>query len=236
MIEATHISKCFRKSKVLDDVNLSVGKGEIVCLMGSNGAGKSTLLDILATLDGSFDGEVRLMGLDSRKYQKEIRGKIGYVPGRFSLYEDLSVAENLSFFASVYGVSTRTINQQCPALWNDLQPFAGMRTQYLSGGMQQKLSVCCALVHEPLILLLDEPTTGIDIPSRKELWNELIYMKKQGMTVLVSTHYSDEARMADRILFLHHGVLYPAIDTEQGNIDPEAIFVNYLRTQQNDNA
>ena len=232
MIEAIHISKYFRKTKALDDVSFSIRKGEIVSLMGANGAGKSTLFDILVTLDDAFEGEGYLMGMNIRTQQKEIRRQVGYVPGRFSLYNDLSVKENLTFFASVYGGTIDTVNKLCPALWESLQPFSKLRTGFLSGGMKQKLSVCCALVHAPSVLFLDEPTTGIDIPSRQDLWEALAQMKEQEMTVLVSTHYPDEAQKADRVMFIHRGVLYPHINHPQPDNTLEDIFIRHILTQQ----
>lgn len=232
MIEAIHISKHFGKTKALNDVSFSIRKGEIVSLMGANGAGKSTLFDILVTLDDTFEGEGYLMGMNIRTQQKEIRQHIGYVPGRFSLYNDLSVKENLAFFASVYGGSIETVNKLCPLLWDSLRTFSKLRTGFLSGGMKQKLSVCCALVHSPSILFLDEPTTGIDIPSRQDLWTSLAYMKEQGMTILASTHYPDEAQKADRIMFIHQGVLYPHINYPQSGNSLEDIFIHHILTQE----
>ena len=205
MIEAHHISKYFGNYHALKDLNFSVSKGEILGIMGANGAGKSTLFHILATLDDAFEGEIHIDGNDLRKNKKKIREKLGYVPGRFSLYTDLTVAENLSFFASAYGCDVNGIGNLCPELWKSLEPFSHQLTKNLSGGMKQKLAVCCALVHKPRLLLLDEPTTGIDPLSRHVLWQELKSLQSKGMTIIISTHYLEEAAIADRILFLHEG-------------------------------
>lgn len=205
MIEACHISKHFGALLVLSDLNFSVSEGEILGIMGANGAGKSTLFNILASLDDAFDGDIRICGMDLRKNKRYIREKTGYVPGRFSLYGDLTVAENLSFFASAYGCDVNDISRHCPVLWQSLEPFSRLQTRFLSGGMKQKLAVCCALVHAPQLLLLDEPTTGIDPLSRHMLWHELKSLQNRGTTILISTHYMEEAAIADRVLFMHDG-------------------------------
>lgn len=205
MIEALHISKYFGNNQVLKDVNFSVARGEILSIMGANGAGKSSLFHILASLDDAFEGEIRIDGMNIQKNKRQIREKLGYVPGRFSLYTDLTVAENLSFFASAYGCDVNGINSICPELWQSLEPFSYQLTKNLSGGMKQKLAVCCALVHKPQLLLLDEPTTGIDPLSRHILWQELKSLQSKGTTIIISTHYLEEATIADRILFLHEG-------------------------------
>jgi len=205
MIEANHISKRYGHNLILNDLNFFVSEGEILCIMGANGAGKSTLFHILASLDDAFDGDIRICGLDLRKNKMLIRDKIGYVPGRFSLYNDLTVAENLSFFASAYGCDVNQIRCLYPVLWQSLEPFSRMQARFLSGGMKQKLAVCCALVHSPQLLLLDEPTTGIDPLSRHVLWQELKSLQSRGTTILISTHYLEEAAIADRVLFMHDG-------------------------------
>lgn len=205
MIEAHHISKYFGNYHVLKDLDFSVSKGEILGIMGANGAGKSSLFNILATLDDDFEGDIDISGMNLQKNIRKIREKLGYVPGRFSLYSDLTVVENLSFFASAYACDVNGISSLCPALWQSLEPFSHQLTKFLSGGMRQKLAVCCALVHKPQLLLLDEPTTGIDPLSRHVLWQELKSLQSRGMTIIISTHYLEEAAIADRILFLHEG-------------------------------
>lgn len=205
MIEVCHISKYFGKHRVLSDLNFSVSEGEILGIMGANGAGKSTLFNIIASLDDAFNGDIRICGMDLRKNKRYIREKIGYVPGRFSLYGDLTVAENLSFFASAYGCDVKDISRHCPVLWQSLEPFSSLQARFLSGGMKQKLAVCCALVHTPQLLLLDEPTTGIDPLSRHMLWQELKSLQSRGTTILISTHYMEEVAIADRVLFMHDG-------------------------------
>jgi ABC-2 type transport system ATP-binding protein len=223
MIEANHISKFFDDQQVLRDLNFSVSEGEILGVMGANGAGKSTLFNILASLDDAFDGDIRICGMELRKNKRRIREKIGYVPGRFSLYSDLTVSENLSFFASAYGCDVNEISRHCPVLWQSLQPFSRLQSRFLSGGMKQKLAVCCALVHSPQLLLLDEPTTGIDPLSRHVLWQELKSLQSKGTTILISTHYLEEAAIADRVLFMHEG--------QQLMLDlPKNILVGYGKT------
>ena len=205
MIEVSHISKRFRDHQVLNDLNFSVSEGEILGIMGANGAGKSTLFNILASLDPNFEGDVYVHGMDLRKNKLLIREKIGYVPGQFSLYNDLTVMENLSFFASAYGCDANEIKHICPVLWQSLESFSHFQLRHLSGGMKQKLAVSCALVHAPQLILLDEPTTGIDPLSRHELWQELKSLQRRGTTILISTHYLEEAGIADRVLFIHEG-------------------------------
>jgi len=205
MILAEHIDKSFGRHPALRDLSFEVGDGQIVALMGANGAGKSTLFDILATVDPDFAGRALIDGFDVHSHPVEARGRIGYVPGRFSLYGDLSVAENLEFFANAYGCAPEGIESLSPLLWSSILPFADQRARNLSGGMKQKLSICCAMVHNPSVLLLDEPTVGVDPLSRHDMWEELAALRSKGVTVLVSTHYLDEASFADKILFLHHG-------------------------------
>lgn len=214
MIETRAINKSFGAHHVLKDVSFRVEDGEVVALMGANGAGKSTLFDILATIDRDFEGEVEVAGYDVRRSPVEARGRIGYVPGRFSLYGDLSVSENLEFFAEAYGCSAGDIEAMSPFLWNSLKAFGDYRADTLSGGMKQKLAICCALVHNPGVLLMDEPTVGVDPVSRYDMWKEIGELRRNGVSVLVSTHYLDEAGLADRILFLHHGeiLLYDTPD------------------------
>lgn len=205
MIASEAISKRFGLQQALREVSFRVEDGEIVALMGANGAGKSTLFDILATIDPDFEGNATVAGFDVRRSPVEARSRIGYVPGRFSLYGDLSVAENLAFFAGAYGCRAEDIGRFSPFLWRSIADFSDYRADTLSGGMKQKLSICCALVHNPAVLLLDEPTVGVDPVSRHDMWEEIGALRRQGVSVLVSTHYLDEAALADKILFLHQG-------------------------------
>ncbi len=234
MIFAEQIFKYYRNSCALNDVSFHVPEGSIFGIMGANGAGKSTLFEIMTTLLGDFLGEVRIGGLDVRKDRKAIHHMIGYVPGRFSLYGELTVQENLSFFARIYGCSESRIYEDHASLWAGLAPFAGKQARFLSGGMKQKLSVCCALVHDPKILFLDEPTTGIDPRSRHELWQELIALRNRGVTILASTHYLDEVDAMDQILFLHQGHRL-ILDTPQHlleSYDKELVSVSGLHPYQ----
>ena len=205
MIAAEGIRKHFGSHQALKGVSFQVEDGQIVALMGANGAGKSTLFDILATIDPDFEGSAQVAGFDVRTQAREARACIGYVPGRFSLYGDLSVAENLEFFAGAYGCRPEDIETLSPFLWKSLEDFSHFRADTLSGGMKQKLSICCALVHNPSVLLLDEPTVGVDPVSRHDMWREIGALRDKGVSVLVSTHDLDEAGQADRIIFLHEG-------------------------------
>jgi len=207
MMEARHISRRFGSVEALLDVSLQVGDGEIVALLGANGAGKSTMFDILATLDPGYEGTASIAGFNVRTHPAEVRERIGYVPGRISLYEDLSVAENLEFFAQAYGCDPQRITELSPRLWASLAPLADRRVRTLSGGMKQKLAFCCAVIHSPRALLLDEPTVGIDPAARRDLWEAVAGLAHKGVPILISTHYLDEAEAADRVLFLHRGRL-----------------------------
>ncbi|MDI9551035.1 MAG: ABC transporter ATP-binding protein [Bacteroidales bacterium] len=205
MVTAKDIRRRFGSHQALKGISFTLSDGEIIAVMGANGAGKSTLFDILATLDDRYDGTVEVDGANLRRHKKSIRPKIGYVPGKFSLYPDLTLEENLDFFASAYDASPSDIETQSPLLWESLKPFSTYRADRLSGGMKKKLSLCCAMVHAPSILLLDEPTVGIDPLSRKDVWNELKNLREKGVSILISTHYLDEATLADKVLFMHEG-------------------------------
>jgi ABC-type multidrug transport system ATPase subunit len=182
-----------------------VHEGEVFGLIGPDGAGKTTLFNILATLQLPTSGKATLLNYDVIADYKKIRKEIGYLPGVFSLYPDLSVYENLRFFATMYGGSIKDNIHLITPIWKQLSPFKDRQAGHLSGGMKQKLALCCALIHKPKILFLDEPTTGVDPVSRKEFWSLLNEIKKQGIAVLVSTPYMDEATRCDRIALMKEG-------------------------------
>ena len=200
-ITLNNITKTYNKGTVLavDDVSFSVEKGEIFGLIGPDGAGKSTIFRMLTTLLLPDKGIATVAGYDVVKEYKAIRGIVGYMPGRFSLYQDLTVEENLNFFATVFGTTIKENYHQIKDIYEQIEPFKNRRAGKLSGGMKQKLALCCALVHKPEVLFLDEPTTGVDVVSRKEFWEMLKRLKQQGITIMVSTSYMDEATLCDRI-------------------------------------
>lgn len=197
---------------------VEVEQGEIFGITGPDGAGKTTLFRILATVLLPDDGEATVEGFDVVSEYKQIRRITGYMPGRFSLYPDLTVKENLDFYASVFGTSVRENHAAIEAIYSQLEPFAGRRAAKLSGGMKQKLALCCALVHKPSLILLDEPTTGVDPVSRKEFWQMLRTLSRKGMTIVISTPYMDEASLCDRIALMRNG-RFMKIDTPQKIIE-----------------
>lgn len=213
-INAENISKTYGRVKALDNVSIKVNKGEIYGLIGPDGAGKTTLFRILTTLLLSDSGNATIEGFDIFKDFTEVRKISGYMPGRFSLYEDLSVEENLDFFATIFGTTVKDNYSTIKDIYSQLEPFKDRRAGKLSGGMKQKLALCCALVHKPSVLFLDEPTTGVDAISRKEFWNILENIKSKGVTVLVSTPYMDEASLCDRISLIQQGKII-----ESGKVD-----------------
>lgn len=213
-INAENISKTYGRVKALDNVSIKVNKGEIYGLIGPDGAGKTTLFRILTTLLLSDSGNATIEGFDIFKDFTEVRKISGYMPGRFSLYEDLSVEENLDFFATIFGTTVKDNYSIIKDIYSQLEPFKDRRAGKLSGGMKQKLALCCALVHKPSVLFLDEPTTGVDAISRKEFWNILENIKSKGVTVLVSTPYMDEASLCDRISLIQQGKII-----ESGKVD-----------------
>ena len=219
-IKIDNISKKYGKVNALSEINFEVNEGEVFGLIGPDGAGKTTLFNILATLQLPTAGNATLLGLDVIRDYKFIRKEIGYLPGVFSLYPDLSVYENLRFFATMYGGNIKDNLHLVTPIWKQLAPFKKRLAGQLSGGMKQKLALCCALIHKPKILFLDEPTTGVDPVSRKEFWNLLKEIKKQGIAVLVSTPYMDEATRCDRIALMKEGKII-TINT------PDKIIENY---------
>jgi drug efflux transport system ATP-binding protein len=216
------VSKRFKDNVALEDVSVRVAGGELFGFIGPDGAGKTTLFRILTTLLLPDSGAARVLGADVVKDLWALRRQIGYMPGRFSLYPDLSVEENLRFFASVFGTTVEREYDQIAPIYVQLEPFRTRRAAALSGGMKQKLALCCALVHRPKILLLDEPTTGVDAVSRREFWELLAKFRAGGLTILVSTPYMDEADRCDRVALIQRGRVL-AIDA------PKAITASYGR-------
>lgn len=204
-ISCNSVSKSYGKTKVLDNISFEVNPGEIFGVIGPDGAGKTTLYRILTTLLNADEGKAFVNGFDVNRQYKEIRKRVGYMPGRFSLYQDLTVEENLTFFATVFNSSIEENYSLIEDIYKQIEPFKNRKAGKLSGGMKQKLALCCALIHKPEVLFLDEPTTGVDPVSRKEFWGMLIKLKSQGITILVSTPYMDEARLCDRIAFILNG-------------------------------
>lgn len=208
-INAIQIHKTYRNGKkhvtALQGVDLQVKRGELFGLIGPDGAGKTSLIRIIATLLLADKGEAKLDGLDVVKEYKSIRKRIGYMPGKFSLYPDLTVEENLSFFATIFGTTIEANYALIKDIYQQIAPFKTRRAGNLSGGMKQKLALSCALIHRPSVLLLDEPTTGVDAVSRKEFWQMLKQLQQEGITILVSTPYMDEAAMCDRVALIQNG-------------------------------
>ncbi len=225
MITVHNISKQYRKVQALSGISFSVGKGEIFGLIGPDGAGKTTLFRILTTLILADSGTATLNGWDIVHDYSRIRENVGYMPGRFSLYPTMTVEENLDFFATLFRTTIAENYDLIKDIYSQIEPFKDRMAGKLSGGMKQKLALSCALIHRPLVLLLDEPTTGIDPVSRKELWAMLQKLKSEGITIVVSTPYMDEAMMCDRIAMIQKGSIM-TIDTPQGIIDkmPQKIF------------
>lgn len=208
------ISKHYGKTTALTDVTFSVPEGSMFGLIGPDGAGKSTLYRILTTLIPPDSGTATVAGLDVRTDYRKIRTEIGYMPERFSLYPDLTVSENLNFFASLFGVRVQDNYDLIAPFFNQLAKFPHRRAGALSGGMKQKLALGCALIHRPKILLLDEPTTGVDAVSRSEFWDMLTTLRQKGITILVSTSYMDEAERCERIALINAGRILK-VDTPQ---------------------
>ncbi|WP_300598988.1 ABC transporter ATP-binding protein [Niabella sp.] len=208
-IIADRISKSYNKGAVqaLTGVSLAVKKGELFGLIGPDGAGKTTLFRILTTLLQADKGQARVSGYDITKDFRQIRSSVGYMPGKFSLYQDLTVQENLTFFATLFGTSVATHYELIKDIYDQIKPFSNRRAGQLSGGMKQKLALCCALIHKPAVLFLDEPTTGVDVVSRREFWEMLQKLKQQGITILVSTPYMEEAIRCDRIGLIQNGCM-----------------------------
>jgi ABC-type multidrug transport system ATPase subunit len=218
VIDVDNLSKSFGKVKALDSVSFSVKRGELFGLIGPDGAGKTTLFRLLTTLLNPDEGKAAIDGLDIEKDYLQIRSRVGYMPGRFSLYPDLTVEENLGFFASIFNTKVEDSYDLVAPIYKQIEPFRRRQARKLSGGMKQKLALSCTLIHHPSVLFLDEPTTGIDAVSRGELWDMLQTLKEKGITILVSTPYMDEASLCDRIALCNEGRIL-GIDTPQGIVE-----------------
>ncbi|MDO4704419.1 ABC transporter ATP-binding protein [Tannerella sp.] len=222
-VSVHHLGKKYGHVTSLHDVSFEVELGEIYGIIGPDGAGKTTLFRILATLLLPDNGNAIVGGYDAVKEYRAIRRIIGYMPGRFSLYQDLTVEENLNFFATVFHTTVQANYPLIADIYRQIEPFKKRRAGKLSGGMKQKLALSCALIHKPDVLLLDEPTTGVDPISRKEFWEMLFRLKSQGIAILVSTPYMDEAKRCDRIALMQEG-RFLRVDT------PEGIMAGYPHT------
>lgn len=214
MISVNNISKSYSTTTALKNVSLDIEEGELFGLIGPDGAGKTTLMRIMLTLLLPDSGSVTMAGHDVIKDYKNIRKIVGYMAGRFSLYQDLTVEENISFYASVFGTTIQENYALISPIYSHIEPFKKRRAGKLSGGMKQKLALSCALIHKPRILVLDEPTTGVDAVSRREFWEMLKLLQEQKMTIVVSTPYMDEARLCDRVALIQKGEILE-IDTPE---------------------
>lgn len=217
-VEVDHLSKSFDEVQALKDITFRVDRGELFGFIGPDGAGKTTLFHLLTTLLTPDEGSALVEGLDIVDDYREIRKLLGYMPGRFSLYPDLSVEENLEFFSTIFNTTIDENYDLIKPIYSQLEPFRNRPAGKLSGGMKQKLALSCALIHRPRVLLLDEPTTGVDAVSRKEFWDMLKMLKSEGITIVVSTPYMDEASMCDRVALIQNGQLLQ-IDTPQRVVD-----------------
>ena len=214
-INIHNLSKSYGDTRAVQNLSLEVKKGELFGLIGPDGAGKTTTFRMLTTLILPDEGSATVEGSDIVRDYKQIRNCVGYMPGRFSLYQDLTVQENLEFFATVFGTTIEQNYSLIKDIYEQIKPFSNRRAGKLSGGMKQKLALCCALIHKPEVLFLDEPTTGVDAVSRKEFWQMLAKLKAQGITILVSTPYMDEASLCDRIALMQAGKILSTSTPEQ---------------------
>ncbi|MFC2313188.1 MAG: ATP-binding cassette domain-containing protein [Prevotella denticola] len=241
-IEVNSLSKGYGKVQALHDVSFSVGRGEVFGIIGPDGAGKTSLYRILCSLLLPDDGTASVDGYDVVSGMKEIRRRVGYMPGRFSLYQDLTVEENLRFFATLFGTTVEENYDSIKAIYTQIEPFRKRRAGALSGGMKQKLALCCALVHQPSVLFLDEPTTGVDPVSRKEFWEMLSQLKEREITIVASTPYLDEVRKCERVAFLSEGCIRgigtpdEILTTFRDIFNPPAIEKLEAGTKSNENA
>lgn len=230
-ISCKSISKKYDTIEALKGIDFTVERGEIFGIIGPDGAGKTTLFRILTTLILADSGTASVDGFDVVKDYKEIRKRVGYMPGKFSLYQDMTVEENLNFFATVFNTTIEENYELVKDIYQQIEPFKNRRAGKLSGGMKQKLALSCALIHKPSVLFLDEPTTGVDPVSRKEFWGMLKNLKAQGITILVSTPYMDEASLCDRIALIQNGQ-FLKIDTPRNIVNQ---YKNKLWAVQSDN-
>lgn len=213
-IESSGIGKKFGETHALKDISFSVNESEIFGFIGPDGAGKTTLFRIITTLLLPDEGEMKVLGLDCVNGYKELRRNIGYMPGRFSLYQDLSVEENIEFYATVFGTTVKENYELISDIYSHIEPFKKRLAGKLSGGMKQKLALSCALIHKPKLLVLDEPTTGVDAVSRSEFWVMLAKLRQYNITIIVSTPYMDEAMKCDRVALIQDGKIL-SIDKPQ---------------------
>ena len=225
-----NISKSYNKVKAIEAISFEVKEGELFGLIGPDGAGKTTIFRILTTLLLANEGSATVAGFDVVKEYKAIRNSVGYMPGKFSLYQDLSVEENLNFFATIFGTTIEENYDLIKDIYVQIEPFKTRRAGALSGGMKQKLALCCALIHKPKVLFLDEPTTGVDPVSRKEFWEMLKRLQQKGITILVSTPYMDEAALCDRIALIQKGKILK-IDSPENIIKKYDKTIYDIRTQ-----
>lgn len=205
IIESSGISKKYGDTQALKNISFSVNEGDIFGFIGPDGAGKTTLFRIITTLLLQDEGEMKVLGMDAKTEYKELRKNIGYMPGRFSLYQDLSVEENLNFYATVFGTTVKENYDLIADIYSHIEPFKNRLAGKLSGGMKQKLALSCALIHKPRLLVLDEPTTGVDAVSRSEFWTMLSKLRAHNITIIVSTPYMDEAMRCDNIALIQNG-------------------------------
>jgi ABC-2 type transport system ATP-binding protein len=219
-IEVKGISKSYGNRVALQNVSFDVDEGEVFGIIGPDGAGKTTLFRTMTTLLLPDAGTVRIEGLDAVKEMKKIRQCVGYMPGTFSLYQDLTVEENLKFFADLFDTTIEEGYDTIKAIYSQIEPFKDRRAGALSGGMKQKLALSCALIHQPRVLFLDEPTTGVDPVSRKELWQMLSTLKERNITIVAATPYLDEIRRCDRAAFIDQGHI-------RGIDNPDHILVEF---------
>ncbi|NBC27998.1 MAG: ATP-binding cassette domain-containing protein [Bacteroidetes bacterium] len=215
VVEISGISKSYEEIEALQKISFNVEKGELFGLIGPDGAGKTTLFRILTTLLKPDSGEAQILGMNVVDDYRRVRPLLGYMPGRFSLYQDLSVEENIQFFASVFGTTLEENYDLVKPIYQQLEPFKNRLAGALSGGMKQKLALSCALIHKPELLILDEPTTGVDAVSRQEFWEMLHLLKKQGITIIASTPYMDEAEQCDRVALIDMGNILKIDTVEQ---------------------
>jgi ABC-type multidrug transport system ATPase subunit len=231
MVRFDHVNKSYEGEPAVKDISFNVNEAELFGLIGPDGAGKSTLFRILTTVLLPDSGEVFFDDIDVVENYKYVRRNVGYMPGRFSLYQDLSVRENLKFFATIFNTTIEENYDLIKDIYEQLEPFEERKAGALSGGMKQKLALSCALIHKPKVLVLDEPTFGVDAVSRKEFWDMLKTLKEKGVTILVSTPYMDEAELCDRVALIQKGGILE-IDTPAGIVNKFDKILYNIRTEE----